>query len=323
MRTVFVVALGLCGALSLLGACGSDDDGASPVGGAGSNGGGGSSGQLGPETAAEFIDQYVAAHCAMTSYCCSENSRQYDAEGCQQRGLAVYSSRLTDASYDRATAQACLDLLAQARAYDEAHCPSDSGSPFNTAESNPCSALIKYGDGLSGTSMVGGPCLEQSDCAPSNKGEVTCQVWYDASNNEPEKKGICQLTRPGAVGEGPCVDSIPPVAELVSCVGSTCDSNKNACVASQTGGCSSSSECGSSMRCLSGTCAPLAAEGEQCVWGECQKGLFCDVLAVKCVPQRAGGSFCAGPEECKSSICEMGECGGEDDWALGLACPQP
>ncbi len=244
-------------------------------------GGGSSAGSTsgGAESSApdadSFLSQYADLLCSGLATCCESAGFAFSAAACRSfLSLADAQQSLADVSYDRQAAERCLDRL---KSSAEACLPN---------EETICDSVFL------GNAKPGDVCTQDTECAPSSHGSVTCDT-----PNFTSEDSICLVDVRAGLGE-PCVktcfesDSLwacsyeptgdpPPDFEQGECYrndGLTCDATSLRCVETRALGepCVDSNECGANASCDS-VCVAGAGEGEPCSdVGGCAPGTLCN-----------------------------------------------
>lgn len=242
-----------------------------------------------------FLDDY----CAIVEGCCGRAfNRARDIPGCKARATALDPKMLADAA-------ARADCLTQLRAAAPA---ADFCSDFGNIDQPACPGTSRKA--LTGSKKVGDACAETAECAPSFEGIVACE-------------GVCQLTRRGKEGDGPCVATIEatletrlegdaPGPEVFECFvrdGLVCDPGSTKCMRpiALGGACASSASCERVAYCDAGTkkCATRKANGSSCQEGQCQGRC----VEGFCAPASPEGGDCADRTMCEGSLaCVDGTC---------------
>lgn len=252
-------------------------------------------------TSAAFFGQL----CEAFAGCCGRKT----APGC----VAMTSGAGTPATYVPSRGDAC---LADLRGRGSAICADDFQLPALCAGAFPSA----------GTAKPGEACGDRDDCAEASEGVASCVG------------GRCEVTRPGAVGDGPCTSSgtsgggpAGTDTTFYLCdpkAGARCDPTSRTCQPSLAAGAPCT---GVSVECISGTfcdagtkvCTPQATTGSPCAgltWGECAGTAYCDEATKTCKPRLPAGSACTQNEQCVSFECANREkrCG-PSGWVY-LAC---
>lgn len=266
-------------------------------------------------------DQFISQMCAEFSDCCAAADRPSDGSQCR----AFYGAFAPAAGYDEAAANAC---LAELRGLGSDKCQTDA------TDAPSCDEVFSAG----GTKQPGEECVEDSDCAPAEEGDVECVSDFvdDATVQQ------CQVRLVGEAGSSPCVGTkdgnlifgsgsqdggIPPTGYLCHVAdGLSCDSATAACVAMGAPGepcagglysCVSTAYCDFATQ----TCRQRLSLGATCGSDdECEPSAYCDETDAVCVARRAKGQDCTSNAECTSDNCTNGTCGADEDLALTFLC---
>jgi hypothetical protein len=276
----------------------------------GSSGGGASSGS-------SFNQQY----CQLLAPCCAKVNKPTDGKACELF-LNVFTGNQT---YDPVKGQACLDASRAA-----------SGSAdfcTNGTSAQACNSVYSgSGSAGGGTKKPGDPCTNDSDCASSTEGTVSCNTSFDSKGGQTR---ICQLEIDGKAGDTPCIGTksgnstsysssgtgaTPPPARGYLCDVAKnvyCSSKANACVAIADVGqdCDTSGfsyACVKSAYCDYATtkCVARLAVGADCSSSStsCAEKAYCDQTSKKCTAALADGAPCASSQECVSQSCVNKAC---------------
>ena len=257
----------------------------------------------GKNDAENFADSY----CAEVAKCCTQAGISSNGQVCHM----LFSG----GSYNATAGQACLNEM-NAKVAAGTFC-SDNGT------STTCNQV--YSTGASGSKKPGDTCEQDSDCASSAKGKVTCASLYTGSENWIYK---CQVQIAGKAGDGPCLGtqdgdifssfSTSTVLPSEGYVCNTADGVQCAtgtCVALSAVGqsCDYSSNCVRDAFCDSNShCTSRAAAGATCKGvdsDECTSGYYCPTASSRqCTAKAANGSACTSDSMCKSDTCNTGTC---------------
>jgi hypothetical protein len=266
-------------------------------------------------------DQFISQMCAEFSDCCAAAERPSDGAQCR----AFYGAFAPAAGYDEAAASDC---LAELRALGSDKCETYA---FDAPS---CDDVFSAG----GTKQPGEPCEEDSECAPSEDGDVECVSDFvgDATVQQ------CQVRLVGEAGSSPCVgtkdgnviygsgssdEGIPATGYLCHVAdGLSCDSATGACEAMGAPG----EPCaGGLYSCVpvaycdfaTQTCQERLALGATCAsHDECAESAYCDDTDSVCVKRRGKGEGCTSNQECSSDNCTNETCGANDDLSLTFLC---
>jgi len=255
-----------------------------------------------PDPGAVFIGRY----CDIYQPCCTAAGLPGDGKACR----AVFATGSSPmAKYDATAGDACIAGLMQI-----------AGQPgFCSGDIVPPSACAEAFGGATGLA-----CIQDGDCPTSGQGDVKCVSGFVNGTNVNK----CQVQVRGAAGSTPCIGDvrggiatytgtptgdIPDQGYLCSADdGLRCDSG--ACVALTADGadCMHSTDCVGGDFCDLGTgkCAPRHPTGAACVGAamECVDGATCDETAGQCVAQKDVGAACTMNPECLTGNCLNGAC---------------
>lgn len=277
--------------------------------------------------ASGFVQQY----CALFEPCCAAAGLSTTGVHCQD----LASSATASDGYDAAAGQACL-TAAQAE---------QAAGTFCTTLGDDIPQCSQVFQASGGTAQPGQPCQQDSDCARGAGGGATCFDQFSFVDGGTSQTETCIQTSPGQAGDGPCIGTknggetiyswsgqgSPPTQAVVCDVsaGTTCDGTTQKCVALVAVGqpCTSDGACVPSAYCaFAGTSAQCAArlpDGASCAQAPtgCQTTSTCDAATSTCKPLLDNGAACTTGEQCQSSSCVNGACGGGlADIGLDLIC---
>ncbi len=237
-----------------------------------------------------FLDDY----CAIVSDCCNKVlSLPKDDPSCKTRVTELDPKMLADA-------QARTDCLAQLRKVTPL---ADFCSEFGNLEQPACPDVHRKA--LTGSKKLGEACAAEAECAPSFEGVVAC-------------KGVCQVTKRGKDGDGPCVATIDGDVET-RLEGDASGAEAFVCFLRDELLCDPGSK-----KCIK----PIEVGGECTDSAACVRSAYCDADTKKCATRKASGSSCQegecqGPCEegfCKAKVSEGGACKDDTVCDEGLAC---
>lgn len=238
-----------------------------------------------PDVAAQ--NQFLSDYCEIIKPCCPliAGSVPSTAEACAKRIREIDPQIVKDV-------RARTDCLAQLRNLTP---KSDFCQDFGNLEQPACPDIRRKL--LTGAKKPGEACTTDAECAPSYDGFVTC-------------KTVCQVTKRGKEGDGPCVLTVDgqierPLkdaasgAEAFVCYtrdGFYCDSDAKKCQ------------------------KPLA-NGSDCARDEqCEKTSFCDPNTNKCANRKSLNNACSIDSQCaRTAHCEESFCV-EDTLDEGADC---
>jgi hypothetical protein len=200
--------------------------------------------------------------------------------------------------------------------------------------------------GYKATKGPGQPCSQGSECRVPLGGMATCYLQTVGLDGGTASSGSCVEQTAGQAGQGPCLGTVngdsgssttlssgPPPSEPYVCNladGLTCNHTTKKCtLLAATGG-----PCEVDQDCIAGdycppypatTCAKRIADGAPCtpsVLSPCQATSYCDSGSQTCKPLLADGTVCMLDQQCQSSSCTNGTCGGSGNLSLALLCGQ-
>jgi len=237
-----------------------------------------------PDAAAQT--QFLTDYCKIIEPCCPAiPGAVAGAEACQKRIREIDPAIVKDV-------RARTDCLAQLRDLTPKN---DFCEEFGNLTQPACPDLRRKL--TTGVKKPGDPCTTDAECAPSYDGFVTC-------------KTVCQLTKRGKEGDGPCVMTVvgdierplkEPAAGPAAFIcytrdGIYCDTDAKKCQ------------------------KPLAL-GAECARDEqCEKTAFCNPNTNKCANRKSVGNSCSIDSECaRVAHCEEAFCA-NDTLKEGEAC---
>jgi len=194
-----------------------------------------------------------------------------------------------------------------------------------------CNAVLGQGHPVaSATAPPGGACQDASGCAPSVRGQTSCN--FDATVSPAVLR--CQELIRGARGDSPCAGTVIDdqgnysapgfIASGYLCAmsdGLYCSAATGACEPLRQPGASCADNLFACDFCdAAGTCAARAALGGACMVGGCVAGAFCDSTS-KCALKLPMGAPCDLPPDCLSGNCPQTTC--QPAWSasqLGFLC---
>jgi hypothetical protein len=260
--------------------------------------GGGDPGTVGM-SAAEFGQRY----CALLSPCCTEVGVQSDMKACR----ALFG---TVPPKDGDAAEACLV------AYEERAGQANWCQNF-ASESQPAACAVAFPSSTSpepiGTKSIGQACDTTDDCAPSDRGDVSCTT---VGNDK-----VCQLRARVLEGE-PCAASTDDGAtyfsgeidaiEIAVCArqdGVYCEEGTCHKIGSLGGACTSSLGCVDGTYCAEDVCSAQMGAGASCAQSSnaCDDASYCDFDSQTCLDKRPAGASCSDWGECETGYCSVDE----------------
>jgi len=261
---------------------------------------------------------FIGEYCDMYQPCCSAAGLPADGKACRALFDTAGSPH---AKYDDTAGKACLAGLQQ-----QANQPG-----FCTGELVPPSACAEAFGGV-----MGGTCVQDSDCPPSSQGDVRCISGF--VNNAQVRK--CQTQTPGSAGSTPCVGSvragdlmysgtstgdIPDQGYLCnSDDGLRCDGTACVALTPDGGQCALYTECVVADFCdaTTGACAPRKAAGASCIGAalECEDGSYCDDSRMVCAAKLDLGAACTDNVQCSTGNCPNGTCAAVPSGGANVLC---
>ena len=288
----------------------------------------GSSSSSGAGSASGFVSSYCQAY----TPCCQKAGKPTDGASCRAF-LGAFTSNQT---YDPVAGQQCLDAVNAASAQPD-FCTGGSSS----LDSSACTNVFKP-QGGGGTKAPGDTCAQDSECAASTEGKVTCATHFESGGGQTR---TCQLSIVGKEGDSPCIgtkngnvtsyssssNATPPSRGYVCDIanGIACDSTANKCTHIGAVGedCSTNAlyACVTAGYCDSKTkkCVAELAAGADCSSFEpCAEGTYCEQTSKKCTTRTPDGAACTTSSECKSESCVNKVCSasGSSDFGTALLC---
>jgi len=239
-------------------------------------------------------DSFISDYCEIVSDCCNKIlSLPKDGASCKARVTNLDPKMLADA-------QARTDCLAQLRKVAPL---SDFCSEFGNLEQPACPDPRRKA--LTGSKKAGEACTADAECAPSFEGVVACN-------------GVCQVTKRGKDGDGPCVATMDGQVET-RLDGDATGPDAFVCFLRDELACDPGSK-----KCVK----PSAVGGECADSATCVRAAHCDSATKKCATRKANGNSCKEGEcqgQCVDGFCEAAASEGDDckDVSLcaeGLAC---
>ncbi|MBX3203982.1 MAG: hypothetical protein KF764_02875 [Labilithrix sp.] len=238
-------------------------------------------------------DAFLSDYCEIVSDCCNKVLTLPKADPtCKQRISTLDPKMLDDA-------QARTDCLAQLRRVTAL---SDFCTEFGNLELPACPDAHRKD--LTGAKKPGDACAADAECAPSFEGVVAC-------------KGVCQVTKRGKDGDGPCVATMDGDVET-RLEGEASGAEAFVCFLRDELVCDPTDK-----KCIK----PIALRGACTDSAACERSAFCDD-SKECATRKASGSSCKKDEcqgecvdgFCKAPVSEGGSCGSNVVCAKGLAC---
>lgn len=282
--------------------------------GTGSTGGGGGD-----------ATSFIADLCATLAPCCAQMNKPTDGATCR----ATYTSITAVEAYDPVKGSACLNELHAAQS------SSDFCTTF-TAKGASCKGAFKRmrSSSATGAKPAGQPCTDDSECAPSTEGDVSCASHF---TNGAETK-TCQIEAQGKEGDKPCnetrdgtsvsfssgpvlPDAGPPVIPSKSfycdvsdglyCNGTTVTCSKiqgvgGPCSSFGNDGCTKDAYCDYQTK----SCVARVPVGSDCTKSSsaCVPDAFCTNDTRKCTALLADGASCQMSQQCQSNRCVNTKC---------------
>lgn len=243
---------------------------------------------------AAAVDSFTNDYCEIVQECCNRVlTLPKDVPACKKRITDLDPMMLKDEK----ARSAC---LAQLRKVAPA---SDFCSEFGNLEQPACPDVHRKA--LTGAKKPGDTCAADAECAPSFDGVVAC-------------KGVCQVTKRGKEGDGPCVATIDGDVET-RLEGDASGADAFVCFLRDELLCDPVAK-----KCSK----PIAVGGECTDNGSCVRTAYCDGDTKKCTTRRANGNSCQEGEcqgqcvegFCKASSGEGGPCTGNPLCTAGLVC---
>lgn len=239
-------------------------------------------------------ESFVSDYCEIVSDCCNKVlSLPKDDPDCKSRVTNLDPKMLADA-------QARTDCLAQLRKVTPL---TDFCTEFGNLEQPACPDAHRKA--LTGSKKPGDSCTADAECAPSFEGVVAC-------------KGVCQVTKRGKDGDGPCVATVDGDVET-RVEGDASGPDVFVCFLRDELTCDPSTK-----KCI----APIAVGGACEESAACIRTAYCDADTKKCTTRKANGNSCQEGEcqgqctdgFCKAASAEGGDCKDSTVCAKGLAC---
>lgn len=250
------------------------------------------------EAEASAEASFITDYCTIITDCCGRvfSSPKNDPT-CKDRIKELDPKMVADAK----AREACLAQLRAAAKKD------DFCTEFGNIDQPACPDLRRKE--IAGAKKQGDACTKAAECAPSFEGVVTCNA-------------VCQLTKRGKEGDGPCVASWdgrvetrledasgPDAFVCYSRDGLVCDPGSKKCVkpialgaaCTDSGGCDASAYCDPDAK----TCKTRKGEGSSCKADECQ-GPCVDGF---CAERSKEGGDCKSNVMCAADLaCNGGKC---------------
>jgi hypothetical protein len=207
-------------------------------------------------------EKFADAYCAEIAKCCVQAGTAGNGEVCH----FLFSG----GSYNATAGNACLaEMKSQVAA-----------GTFCSGGSSSATCNTVFGTGSTGTKKPGDTCDQDSDCAPSTEGTVTCASLY--TNGAWIHK--CQVRVQGKAGDGPCLGTQDGDVFSSSGTSAATDLPTQGYVCDTADG----------VECSSGTCVALAAVGQSCSYAsDCVRSAYCD-RSSRCVGRVVAGGTCTG-----------------------------
>jgi len=239
-------------------------------------------------------ESFIADYCEIVSDCCNKVlSLPKDDPDCKTRVANLDPKMLADA-------QARTDCLAQLR---KAAPLADFCTEFGNLEQPACPDAHRKA--LTGSKKLGDGCAADAECAPSFEGVVAC-------------RGVCQVTKRGKDGDGPCVATIEGDVER-RLEGDASGKEAFVCFLRDELVCDPGSK-----KCIK----PIAVGAECTDSAACVPTAYCDADTKKCTTRKANGNSCQEGEcqgqcvdgFCKAASAEGGDCNDNTVCTKGLSC---
>jgi hypothetical protein len=240
-------------------------------------------------------ESFLSDYCAIVSECCNRVlSVPKSDPTCKKRIADVDPKMLADA-------KARTDCLAQLRKVTG---QSDFCTEFGNFEQPACPDARRKE--LAGSKKPGEACAAPAECAPSFEGVVTC-------------KGVCQVTKRGKEGDGPCVATVDGDVET-RLKGDASGPDAFVCFLRDELVCDPSSK-----KCIK----PIASNGKCSDTAACVPTAYCNDETKTCTTRKSSGSSCSGDDECQGEcvdgFCETsskegGKCASNGGCGKDLAC---
>jgi hypothetical protein len=285
----------------------------------------------GAASASSFVQQY----CQLIAPCCAKAGKPSDGSQCE----AFFNAFTSNEVYDATKGQACLDA-ARAKSNDPDFCTNSGSDPA-------CNGVYSKA-GAAGGKAPGALCTDDSECASSTEGAVTCKSTYDSKGAVTK---TCQVQIDGKEGDTPCLgtkdgnltsfttssstDPPPPpppkgyvcdVAKGIYCdsksvackkiadIGADCDTSSTQYACVKTAYCDFSTKKCVARPALGADCTPFSTP--------CADKAYCDDTTKKCTATLADGAPCTSSQQCASDSCVNKACGksGSSDFGLTLLC---
>jgi hypothetical protein len=206
------------------------------------------------------------AYCAEVAKCCAQVHQSSDGQMCRLM--------LGSGSHSKAADDACLSEIRNQSA----------AGTFCSSTRDTLSACESLFENTSpGNKKPGEVCDYDSDCAPSNEGQVACAAQYDDAKEDWISQ--CQLRLRGKAGD--------------SCLGTQDGDRFLSLTTNATAGIPASGyvcDTADGLRCLTGTCVALATVGQSCSYSiDCVPTAYCGPVGG-CVPRVDAGGTCTGDQ---------------------------
>lgn len=247
---------------------------------------------------AEAKEAFLSDYCEIISECCNRVlTLPKDDPTCKQRVVRLDPYMVDDA-------QARTDCLAQLRRVTAL---SDFCTDFGNLDVPACPDARRkaLGAPAAGAKKPGDACAADVECAPSFEGVVAC-------------KGVCQVTKRGGEGDGPCVATVDGDVET-RLDGEASGAEAFVCFLRDELVCDPAEK-----KCIK----PIEIGGACSDSGACVRTAFCDASTAKCATRKASGNSCKEGEcqgdcvdgFCTAPVAEGGSCPDDAVCADGLAC---
>jgi len=238
----------------------------------------------------KFVSKFVSDFCDAlvdpTKVCCQTGlNLTSDKTVCQKAVLEVEPAMLKD----EPARTAC---LAQLRAASPL---TDFCTDFGNIDLPACPDLRRKL--LTGKKKAGEPCATDLECAPDYTGPVACKV-------------VCQVTKRGKEGDGPCVATVEASKVVKKQKGDAEGATAFSCYMRDSLSCDAATK-----KCIK----PKDIGGDCTDHDSCVRTAYCDDTTKKCTIRRPRGTSCGADRQCQAPTnCDETFC--REDVAEGAAC---
>jgi hypothetical protein len=242
------------------------------------------------DSAQKAQDKFVSDFCDVlvdpTKVCCQKGlNLTSDKTVCVKAVVEVEPAMLKD----EAARTACLAQLKAASPL------ADFCTDFGNLDLPACPDLRRKL--LTGTKKAGEPCATDIECAPDYGGPVAC-------------KGVCQVTKRGKEGDGPCVATVEASKVVKKQKADAEGASAIVCYMRDTLSCDEATK-----KCIK----PKELGGDCTDHDSCIRTAYCDDTTKKCTVRRPRGASCSTDRQCQAPLnCDATFC--RDDVAEGAAC---